>query len=350
MKNTPVLKRMLVISIVAVAVWFFWPSITQQQITVNQYLINVPKKKTTNLSHKKIDQSILPAVKTKIITSNGSAIFVAKAYAAQLHYPSYSQPLTDKDFDRLQPNYFNPQSIPADDNGAQVTGYLSKYRYTYPEPVLATLIGENIAHAELQLVDTSTGELLLTSKFEQGEDNWHAQLEGRRDLPAQLQASIKTHIKGKNINITLALKYIDSVATLEGFDSAFNQDADMVLQANLTTREPGFYRIRANLFDANRQPIAHLVSKEKLNKGSSHINLKAHQSVLQGREAPFYLSTFSIELMSPAPGIPTKYGDSAIKEYEIKNFAVSGLSNIPYQPSKQEQQRLLLLQNMVAGK
>lgn len=350
MKNTPVLNRMLIISLVAVAVWCYWPSIPPQQITANQYLIKVPKKKITNLSYKKINPSISPVVKTKIITSNGSAIFVAQAYAAELSFPSYSQPLTNKDFDRLQPNYFNPQSIPVDDEGNQVTAVLSKYRYTYPEPILATLIGENISYAELQLVDTSTGELLLTSKFEQGEDNWHAQLEGIRELPEQLQVSIKTHVKGKNINITLALKYIDSVATLESFDSAFNQDADMVLQANLTTREQGVYRIRANLFDANRQPIAHLVSKEKLNKGSSSLNLKAHQSVLQRREAPFYLSTFSIELMSPAPGTPTKYGDSAIKEHEIKNFAVSGLSNIPYQPSKQEQQRLLLLQNMIEGK
>ena len=168
-------------------------------------------------------------------------------------------------------------------------------------------------------------------------------------MPRQLQATIKASVNGKNITIALALKYVDSIATLEGFNSAFNQDADMVMPANLTTREQGLYRIRANLFDANNQPIAHLVSKEKLNKGSSHINLKAHQSVLQGKSAPFYLSTFSIELMSPAPGEPTKYGNSAIKKYEIKEFSVSSLSDTPYQPSEQEQQRLLLLQNMAEG-
>ena len=95
--------------------------------------------------------------------------------------------------------------------------------------------------------------------------------------------------------------------------------------------------------------IIALSSKEKLNKGNSTIELKAHQSVLQGRQAPFYLATFSIERMSPAPGKPTKYGDSAINQYEITDFAVSSLNDTPYQPSEQEQQRLRLLQNMAQG-
>ena len=351
MKNQKNLKRVLTISIVVVSVWLFWPSMSQQQqnITVNEPLIKTPLIEATKLPAESVNKNSLLAVMPEKITSNASAALVAKVYAAELNFPAYSQPLTDNDFDRLQPNHFNPQSIPVDDEGTQVTAALSKYRYTYPELVFATLTGENIVNAELQLVDTNTGNLLLTSKFEQDEDNWYAQLEGRRDLPRQLQATIKASVNGKNITIALALKYVDSIATLEGFNSAFNQDADMVMPANLTTREQGLYRIRANLFDANNQPIAHLVSKEKLNKGSSHINLKAHQSVLQGKSAPFYLSTFSIELMSPAPGEPTKYGNSAIKKYEIKEFSVSSLSDTPYQPSEQEQQRLLLLQNMAEG-
>ena len=351
MKNQKNLKRVLTISIVVVSVWLFWPSMPQQQqnITVNEPLIKTPLIEATKLPAESVNKNSLLAVMPEKITSNASAALVAKVYAAELNFPAYSQPLTDNDFDRLQPNHFNPQSIPVDDEGTQVTAALSKYRYTYPELVFATLTGENIVNAELQLVDTNTGNLLLTSKFEQDEDNWYAQLEGRRDLPRQLQATIKASVNGKNITIALALKYVDSIATLEGFNSAFNQDADMVMPANLTTREQGLYRIRANLFDANNQPIAHLVSKEKLNKGSSHINLKAHQSVLQGKSAPFYLSTFSIELMSPAPGKPTKYGNSAIKKYEIKDFSVSSLSDTPYQPSEQEQQRLLLLQNMAEG-
>jgi hypothetical protein len=352
MKKHSLIKRILATSIVAIVVWLFWPSISQQQqqTMANELLKKVPQVKTIIQPTKKVNMSSTLTAKSKKITSNDSAIFVAKVYAAELNFPPYSQPLTDKDFSRLNPNYFNPQMIPVDDDGTQVIATLSKYRYVYPEPVLATLIGDNITYAELQLVDITTDKLLLTSKFEQDEQGWHTQFEGERDFPMQLQASIKALVNGNNITIALALKYIDSVATLDSFDSPFNQEADMVLQANLTIREQGLYRIRANMFDANHQPIAHLVSKEKLNKGSSSIYLKAHQSVLQGRQAPFYLSTFSIELMSPAPGKPTKYGDSTVDEYEIKDFATSSLSHIPYQPSEQEQQRLLLLQKMAQGR
>jgi hypothetical protein len=353
MKNTKFLKRVVTMCIVVVSVWIFWPSIPElpqkKQISVNESLINIPRNKTTNGLPQAVDMNSVKVVKTAKITSNSAATLVAKAYAAELNFPAYSQPLSDKDFDRLQPNHFNPQSIPVDDEGTHVTASLSKYRYTYPEQVSATLTGENISNAELQLIDLTTKKVLLTSKFEQDKNSWYGQFDGKENFPRQLQATIKARVNGKDISIALALKYIDSVATLEGFNSAFNQDADMVLQANLTTRKKGLYRLRANLFDAKNQPIAHLVSKEKLNKGNTHINLKAHQSVLQGKQAPFYLSTFSIELMSPAPGKPKKYGSSAIKRHEIKGFEVSSLSDIPYQPSEQEQQRLLLLQNMSDG-
>lgn len=349
MKKPKFYKRMVVMLSVMVTVWLFWPSIpSQQQIRVKEVIVKNPAKKLTMPLEEAEKQDILKVIPKKI-TSNASAALVAKVYAAELTFPSYSQPMTDKDFDRLKPNHFNPQSIPVDDEGTKVTAALSKYRYIYPEKVFATLNGENIVNAQLHLIDTNTGDLLLNTRFEQEEDNWYAEFDGRRDFPRQLQATVKAHINGKDIAIALALKYVDSIATLEGFGSVFNQDADMVLPANLTTREKGLYRIRANLFDANNQPIAHLVTKEKLNKGSSYINLMAHQSVLQGKQAPFYLSTFSIELMSPEPGKPTKYGNSAIKKYVIKDFALTSLDDTPYKPSEQEQQRLLLLQSMAQG-
>jgi hypothetical protein len=349
MKKPKLLKRLLIMLSAMVTVWLFWPSMqSQQQVMDTEVLNHVPITKITKPSVS-VETKPEPQLIPKNITSNASVALVAKVYAAELTFPPYSQPLTDKDFDRLEPNYFNPQSIPVDDEGTQVTAALSKYRYIYPEQVVATLAGKNIANAELELVDTRTGKLLLSTRFEQGEEGWYAELDGKRDLPRQLQATVKARINGKNITLALAIQYVDSIATLEGFGSAYNEDADMVLPANLTTREKGLYRVRANLFDAKNQPIAHLVKKERFDKGSSHINLKAHQSVLQGRQPPFYLSTFSIELMSPAPGKPVKYGNSEIKKYEIKDFALSSLSDTPYQASVQEKQRLLLLQSMAEG-
>ena len=347
MKNNQFLKRIVAVSIIA-AVWLFWPSMpSQNTVTHSPVTKSMSNEHVTHIMPVK-QPEVINKKPTKI-TSNDSAVLVAKAYAAELSFPPYSQPLTSNDLDRLEPNHFNPQSIPVDDNGTAITAELSKYRYTYPEPVLATLTGENIDHAELVLVDISTAKTLLTTNFALINDHWTAQLEGKRSFPTQLQATVRAKVNGKNVNIALSLKYVDSIATLDSIAPATSDDADMVLRASLTTREQGLYRVRANLFDANHQPIAHLVSKDRLKKGSDNIELKAHQSVLQGKQAPFYLSTFSIELMSPAPGKPTKYGDSAISQYEIKDFAISSLNDVPYQPSEQEHQRLLLLQKMAQG-
>ena len=212
MKNPQLLKRMVVMITVVVTVWLFWPSMPQQQqqqTTVNEPVIKTPLIAVTKLPTASVNKTTLLAVMPEKITSNASAALVAKVYAAELNFPAYSQPLTDNDFDRLQPNHFNPQSIPVDDDGTQVTAALSKYRYTYPEQVFATLTGENIDNAELQLIDVSSGNLLLTSKFEQDENNWYAQLNGEKNLPRQLQATVKARINGKNITIALALKYVD---------------------------------------------------------------------------------------------------------------------------------------------
>jgi hypothetical protein len=352
MKYQQMIKRTSVIIAVALVTWLFWPTSSQEEtpvVVMQQHAIKEPTAQVPVQTAKPQKKQDAPSGVAEKISSNNSAALVAKVYAAELNFPPYSQPLTAKDFDRLQPNHFNPQSIPVDDEGNQVSAVLSKYRYTYPEPILATMSGENIVNARLELTDTTSGKLVISSAFEQVDNNWYAQLDGKRDFPEQLHATVRARVDVKTVTMALALKYVDSIATLEGFGSAYGRDADMMIPAKLNTRKKGLYRVRANLFDANNQPIAHLVTKEKLAKGHTEINLKAHQSVLQGKQAPFYLATFSIELMSPAPGQPTKYGNSLINKHEINDFAVSSLSNASYQPSAQEKQRLQLLQQMSQG-
>jgi len=350
MKNSMILKVVVAISILTTAVWLLWPA----TVMVDEQRYIKPELKIVTTPSQSITQpASIPAVEAVIkpekITSNDSATFIAKAYGAELTFPAYSQPLSSNDFDRLNQNHFNPQSIPVDDQGTTISASLSKYRYTFPETVLATLAGDNIDYARAEIVDVTSGETLISSPFEYDGSRWSAQLVGQQDFPAQLQVNVRARVNGKNITMALALKYIDSVATLEGFEPAFHQDADMVIRAKLTTKAKGLYRLRANLFDEKQQPIAHLVSRERLDKGANTIDLKAHQSVLQGLQGSLFLSSFTLELMSPAPGKPTRYGDSAISQFEIKNFAIASLSDTPYQPSKQEQQRLLLLQKMAQG-
>ena len=168
MKYQQYIKRIAVTLFSACAIWIFWPSIpveTPQKTT--QFTVKKASEQTfaQPVKPEENDEHVLLVSET--ISSKNSAALVAKVYAAELHYPPYSQPLSDNDFDRLQPNHFNPQSIPVDNEGNEITAALSKFRYTYPEPILATIEGKSIVNAELQLIDTNSGEILESSWFEQ---------------------------------------------------------------------------------------------------------------------------------------------------------------------------------------
>jgi len=158
MKNISFLKRVALLSVVIFTVWLFWPAMPEQPIKMAKITMSSAKEKTTTVPEKPTEKSASVNATPAEITSNVSAILVAKAYAAELNFPTYSQPLSSKDLDRLEPNYFNPQSIPVDDLGTTISAKLSKYRYVYPEPVFATLIGENISN-----VMTIIGRLNLTA-------------------------------------------------------------------------------------------------------------------------------------------------------------------------------------------
>ena len=331
----------------------FWPSSSAIQVTTTDKKAHVVK-----------EAKVAPEIQLASVMASGtstyndvadtvstrdSALFVASAYAAELSYPPYSQPLAEADLDRLQPNYFNPQSIPVDDEGNTITATLSKYRYLFPEPITASLSGYGISAAQLDLVDMTSNKVLTTASFEYKGEGWQAKLSVEANLPPQIQVVVRAQVGGKTIPIVLALKYLESVATLEGFEPAQAHDADMLVKANITANHKGLYRLRANLFDMNHKPIAHLTVKARLDVGEGGIELKAHQSVLMDKQGPFYLKTFVLELMSPQPGVPTRFGSSELLKFEINDFVISSLSTTPYQPSEQEVQRLKLLENMASG-
>lgn len=274
---------------------------------------------------------------------------ISTVYAAELTFPPYSQPLKSNDFDRLKPNYFNPQNVIINDQGDSISATLSQYRYIYPEPIKITLEGVGIDNATFHLTDTETNKTLAKGKFSQVHDIWQLEVKGKKSFPYQPQAKIIVKVNGKTIPIVLALRYINPVATITSFESPIAKGADMVIKANITTKESGLYRVRANLFDANDQPIAHLVNKKKLSEGNKQISLKAHSGVLSGKKPPFYLSTIMVELMSPSPSVPKRFGHSLVTKFAIDDFAVSSLDITPYQASAQELQRLELLQQMANG-
>ena len=349
MNQSMLIKIVTAISILLIAAYFLWPTTPQILPQKNEVQVNLPTTVVAKPSIKPVEVIAQEKPKVSLLSTNKSAVFISKVYAQELSFPVYSQPLKPTDFDRLNPNYFNPQNMPIDDEGNSINASLSKYRYSYPEPIVAKLEGESIKGARFSLIDSQTNKELASAIFKKQDQDWQVNLAGKKEFPESIHIKVVADVGHKSVPIVLALKYNNPVAIIEAFEPAKADGADMVVTAKLTTKKAGLYRVRANLFDANDQPIAHLVTKSKLTTGLQKVALKTHQSVLQNRQPPFYLSTFMIELMSPSPGVRKKFGESAIKKYEIKNFAVSSLATQPYESSPQEKQRLELLQSMANG-
>jgi len=343
-------KRIISITVIIVTmitVWLVWSN-----KPFKSTLITTQQNPKTSSHTKQINSVIKPKKISKknntvsFLASHESAALISKVYAAELSYPPYSQPLQANNFDRLNPNYFNPQKMIINDQGDSISATLSKYRYIYPEPIIITLEGDSINSAAFTLTENGTNKTLANGNFTLTDDNWQLTIKGSKKFPEQPQAKITANVNGNAIPIVLALQYINPIATITSFETATAAGSDMEIKANITTEKSGLYRVSANLFDANNQPIAHLVMKEKLSKGYEQISLKAHQSVLVGKEAPFTLSTFMVELMSPSPGVRKRFGHSLIAEFTIADFNVSSLDKSAYQASAAEMQRLELLQQM----
>jgi hypothetical protein len=342
-------KIVAIVSVVLIVGYLFLPieteSLTNGTVTVvkkNNLLAEKQQVVTKRESKKELKKDSV----VSFLKASASAVLIAQVYAAELSFPPYSQPLQEEDFDRLNPNFFNPQAMLIDTDGTKVSASLSKYRFSYPEPIEVNIDGDNIDSASIELIDPNTKKTLLSQHFQMQEGRWKMDIAGEKDFPAELQVKVIVSVGGKSVPIVLALKYVDPVAVIEALYPAKAEDSDMVIEAKIVTKKAGLYKIRANLFDADNQPIAHIVSKKKLKVGNQKMVLKTHQSVLQGRKAPFYLTTFMVELMSPSPGVRKKFGVSAVKKFEINDFSTSSLGTTPYEASSQEKQRLILLQQM----
>ncbi len=342
------IKSVTILIILMSMVGLFW--LPKEPVNTPVILADKQQQRDSNLPRPtSLSQTVKKKQQIDFLTSNESAALISKAYAAQLVYPPYSQPLKVNNMDRLHPNYFNPQKMIINDEGDSVSAYLSHYRYIYPEPIKITVEGANIENVYFSLFNKESEQYLVRSKMNKNGDKWFLEVKGKKNFPVEPEAKVIVNVDGYEIPIILALRYMIPIATITDFETPLAKGKDMAINANITTEKSGLYRVSANLFDANDQPVAHLVQRKKLTKGNKQITLKAHHSVLKGRESPFYLSTIMVELMSPSPGVKKRFGHSLISKFEINDFAVSSLDETPYQPTDQEIQRLELLQQIANG-
>ncbi len=328
-------------------VWWLWPTTTGTAKVAGKAPATVSQDRQATASLASVQHPELIQLEPEQAPMQQQLQWLASAYAEEITIPSYSRPLTTADSQLLQPNRFIAQPVPLKD-GASASLFPSQYRFIYPEPIDITLQlqGISVQGATLRLLHEWSGEQLAEQAMQPTQDGFELQLPSRESWDGNVTAEVRLHGTTEPLLLRTGFEISAPVAQITGIDSSYGEGPDMVIPVQLRAELAGHYRLRANLLTAGRQPIAVLTARAALKAGSNTLHLRAHRSVLPDTDEPFWLTSFQLERLSPAPGQPTRYGDSAEPEFRLEPFSLHQLTKEPYQADEQEQQRLQLLQQL----
>ena len=343
-------KTLLILSLPALlaGLWLLWPVPAEQPVTSSEPS-KLPAVPAAEPAAAKPDTTPQQLSVTEKIPEPVSESFklLASAYAAELELPPYSRPLSADDAHLLNPNRYIVQSVPLE-GGASAAIVLPKYRFSYPEAVPVTLEITGLAVFDVSVQLAAEHGMQSSEQVEmQGtpqrysaavppDENWNGSIEVRVSFSANGQTQM----------LKTGIEYHNPVATIVGVADSRAVGADMQIPVQLEVKQAGFYRLRANLYTEQRQPLALLSATAKLGSGQQEITLRAFKTVLRNNSGPYVLASFVLEKRPAVPGELTRYGDSEKAEYVLERFSLSQLSDEPWQPDEQERQRLQFLQQM----
>jgi hypothetical protein len=289
----------------------------------------------------------------KVVNENMADSFsiVASAYAEQIKLPPYSLPLTENDTQLLKPNSFFAQVVPLI-NGGSASIQLDGYRFIYPEKVTVKFILKKIQayDVKLRLYQESTNSLLLQSNMLADEQGYRDELNAEENWEGPLRIEIEFKSGSQAQIIQTGFEYNQPIAKITGLGNSYIEKSNLIIPVKLTTVSTGYYRLRANLFDAQHRPLAALSESIQLPKGEAEIKLRAYKSLIEKVPTPLWLSTFQLENRSATPGQPTRFGHSNQPEFAIDYTGEGKFSAENYEPSEEEKQRLEFLQQMAKQK
>ncbi len=342
---------MMLLVLMALAAFWFWP-----QAETAVAVADKPQLEAIAEPLAKVDaQTAAPVQMDQYQQEELQQSFslLSQAYAAELSYPSYSRPLTSADHQLLNPNHFDTVALPLE-AGASASLVLPKYRFSYPEAVVFKLVmaGLSPQHVKAELREQQSGKVLAQADLTAGADatEWAHQFDATESWDGAMELVVLFEAEGKTQQLQTGLDYSYPVATITGIGSSSSRGADLVIPVNLDVKKAGMYRLRANLFTENKQPLAVLTAEEHLTEGSATLDLKAFKQVLQQQAGPYWLGTFVLELRSGMPGEPNRYGDSKEPGFMVDAINFGQLSDEPFVVSDEEKQRLQFLQQIAGGR
>jgi hypothetical protein len=273
---------------------------------------------------------------------------VADDYRQTIRYPEYSIPLTPAQAEAYQGNRYHPVALPLEGDGEFVVT-LDKFRFKRGEPILvaASLTGRQVfgdtMSATLESIpdrdreDSAVLESVEPGYYEGTVSSDHDPGEYRLIVEARVDSSAVRHVSTLNIEPDLG--------NFEGLERPYVTGNDLVIPVKFDPKNSGHYSLSAQLYSGNT-PLALLQQETALSSGSGTIELRAHGSVLAGRDlqGSLQLRNLQIRQLPARPGDPTHYAYGPNEGYEFSPPDLEKLRDEPAVNPESEQRAQLLQQ------
>lgn len=271
---------------------------------------------------------------------------VAQDYAQNIRYPDYSLPLTEAQAKGYQGNRFDPISLPLPGDGS-FTVTLEKFRFVEGEQVLvvASVMGRQVVSQRMtaSLVNAATADKLESEELTRSADGFFQGQLTADGSPGEYRLIVEARIDGDSVRHVSTLTIEPDLGDFEGLGDSDIRNNDLVIPVHFDARTSGFYALSAQLL-ADGRPIALLSAEKRLDGSASTIDLRAHGSVLAGKDVDGKLQIRHLQIrrLPAQPGDRTDYGFGPDEGYSFTPPDLESLTDTPASDPESEQRAALL--------
>ena len=283
---------------------------------------------------------------------------IAEAYRQQSRFPNYSKPLSVNDWQQLNPRGYVAHERPVEGAPGLTMAVRTDYfinDISEPLKVWVQTTADDVKAQSASVVIRSqagaaSGSVALPMVKDEGPFRVFEGMVPAAHLAAAgagevaMVADVKL-TDGSTVRGAGVIELYEAIATLNYLGDAYVDGADLVIPAHFDVRQQGYYRVQANLYDAQTlNPVSHVNAAFVLSEQDNTGLLKVHAVTLRDKNAPgpYVLKDFNI-MRSPArPGDLTRFGSAVKSEYTVRGFSLDSYSDEPYvDPQAQQSQEFL---------
>ncbi|ABC28830.1 hypothetical protein HCH_01996 [Hahella chejuensis KCTC 2396] len=285
---------------------------------------------------------------------------IADQYQDQIQYPSFSNPIRDKEaLAKYLPNKSIPAGMPLDfkdPDSPRISLETTKSQYFIGEDIVASVSVTGLqagimVEAEGRLVEQGNA-LAVTEGVQRGGSAFNLIFSGDdpalADAGSDLRVIANLTINGRAYEIGTPVSYTPSVAQVTHVGAAEVRGAYLYIPLHVRVNAPGYHEVSAILYSADAaEPLVHLSAQEDIQVENGLAYLRAHIAALKqkGDAGPYRLRDISLTRMPAPPTYQTEYGSVAQSSFAVNGFPFSDYDDVPY-VDEDAQKRLEFLRQL----